>query len=783
MESRVEAKALERSGLRLRHDPEEKVGVVQVETFPELGTLVALRFLEWVQHNPGGVISLPTGKTPEYFIKEVRRFLGNWDSGGVRAELESRGIEPAVRPDMASLRFVQIDEFYPISPLQHNSFFHYVNEFYVRGFGLDPRKALFIDCHAMGSLRAAGGSDGDPLESVWPGGVVDLSLRYRHPVNALETLQKVTLEEIDQWCGEYESSIRAMGGIGFFLGGIGPDGHIGFNIRGSDFHSTTRLACTNYETQAAAAQDLGGIEVSRKRLVVTIGLSTIVFNPSCVAIIMAAGEAKARVVAEAITSPLHVRRPATVLQALPGARFYVTRGASKLLQERRLAVLKGFVPLSGEQEERILVDLSMETKKPIEALDVPDLKKSPFGRLLLDRGAGDFELLKRRAVERVREKIQAGSRVRGDTVFLHTEPHHDDIMLGYLPGVVRHIRDHTTSHFFAALTSGFTAVTNGFVLERLAALRRWMRSDSFASLRARGYFSPGDDTSRNRDVWQYLDGVAAGLDSMKEEGCLRRLYRNLIDLCRETDPGVLAGRVDGLIGYFETRYPGQKDTPLAQRLKGMIREWEADCLWGYFGWHSGSIFHLRLGFYTGDLFTEEPTRERDVAPIQDLLAKIDPDVVSVALDPEASGPDTHYKTLQAVTEALKLHRARTGRNDIRIWGYRNIWYRFHPSEANLFIPVSLNMFALQDSAFRNSYLSQKDASFPSHEYDGPFSDLARKIQVEQYQTLKTCLGRGFFCEHPSALIRATRGFVFLKEMDLDEFERQARSLRRYAENL
>jgi len=157
--------------------------------------------------------------------------------------------------------------------------------------------------------------------------------------------------------------------------------------------------------------------------------------------------------------------------------------------------------------------------------------------------------------------------------------------------------------------------------------------------------------------------------------------------------------------------------------------------------------------------------------------------VSVALDPEASGPDTHYKTLQAVTEALKIHQARTGRSDIRVWGYRNVWYRFHPCEANIFIPVSLNMFALQDNSFKNSFLSQKDASFPSYEYDGPFSELARKIQVEQYQALKTCLGRSFFYEHPSALMRAARGFAFIKEMDLAEFQRQARSLMRYTENL
>ena len=54
----------------------------------------------------------------------------------------------------------------------------------------------------------------------------------------------------------------------------------------------TRLTLTNYETQAASASDMGGMEVSRDRLVITIGLQTITCNPQCVAIILAAKDAR-----------------------------------------------------------------------------------------------------------------------------------------------------------------------------------------------------------------------------------------------------------------------------------------------------------------------------------------------------------------------------------------------------------------------------------------------------------------------------------------------------------
>ncbi len=798
MRSNVEKRALKKSGMKLCYAPDEKIGVIVVDSFPELGHLAALRFIEWVQKNPDGVISLPTGKTPEYFIRETIRLLKTWNRQETTSELEEWGIDPAVFPEMKRLHFVQIDEFYPINPLQHNSFYYYIQKFYIKGFGLHPRRAMCINCNKIGMPA------GKTVEELWPDGEVDLTLRFRHPSNHVERAQKRLLESIDQWCAEYERKIRELGGIGFFLGGIGPDGHIGFNIQGSDFHSTTRLTPTNYETQAAAAQDLGGIEIAKKRLVITIGLATITCNPDCTAVIIAAGESKAKIVADSIRNTLHVHYPATVLQALKNARFYLTRGASKLLPERRLFNLAKNAELPEDEIERITIDIAVKKGKSIRELCEADFRKDPFGALLFTEhmskgmfekppGAGSktgkieeidtiLEKIKEKTIHALQKKILAGMFARKNTVFFHTEPHHDDIMLGYLPGVVRNIREHSNRHFFVALTSGFTAVTNYFMLDILTLLRQALHDGRLKDLLEESYFDPMNIEGRNRDVWQYLDGVAAHSRSMKNEGRLRRLLRNLIFLFEETDIEQIKGRIDELVNYFKTQYPGRKDLPYIQQLKGMCREWEGDCLWGYFGWHSDSVLHLRLGFYKGDIFTEEPTVERDVNPILETLRQVNPDVVSVALDPEASGPDTHYKALQALTEALKIYEKETGKSDIEIWGYRNVWYRFHPCDANMFIPVSLNMFALQDNAFKYSFLSQKDASFPSYEYDGPFSKLAQKIQVEQYQMLKTCLGREFFNEHESALLRAARGMVFVRTMKLDELYRHSRELKKRTEN-
>ena len=206
----VEQRAVQASAFAEIYSPTEKIKTIVVENFPALGKLAAMRFIEWVQDHPGGVVSLPTGKTPEHFIRWVQRLTTYWGESETCRALEAAGLDPGCKPDLRSLHFVQIDEFYPIDPSQDNSFYAYVNRFYIDGFGLDPERALLIDCNEIGLQKS------QTLASVWPGGAVDLSLRHRAAHSRLEQVQQDTLQRIDQWCQEYEERIRRLGGIGFF---------------------------------------------------------------------------------------------------------------------------------------------------------------------------------------------------------------------------------------------------------------------------------------------------------------------------------------------------------------------------------------------------------------------------------------------------------------------------------------------------------------------------------------------------------------------------------------
>ncbi|MBI5730583.1 MAG: glucosamine-6-phosphate deaminase [Ignavibacteriales bacterium] len=774
-QSKVEQHYLSLSGKEFIYRPIENIPVIQVDSFPELGKLTALRFIEWVIENQDGVISLPTGKTPEHFIKWIAKILQEWETKPIQNLIKEVGINAAKKPTLANLRFVQIDEFYPIDSNQHNSFYYYIQNFYFRLWGLNPKNALLMNINEIPTAENLS------LNEIFPEQKVDLSLRTRWASSRLERLQKETIEIVDEYCSNYERKIRAMGGIGFFLGGIGPDGHIGFNVQGSDHFSTTRLIQTNYETQAAAAVDLGGIEIARNRLVITIGLETIVYNPNAVALIIAAGEAKANIVRDSIQNSVSNKFPATALQKLKNARFYLTHGAALRLSERRFVEVANESPISQHSIERGVINLVVEKVKTLTQLNKEDFKENKITNLVLNSLDQSAEQITNGIKENIINRLEKGMEMKDDEVILHTAPHHDDIELAYLPYITHLVRTPSNKHHFAYLTSGFTAVTNTFMLNQMENLLNFLNPGTFAKKFNEHYFDRKNIDGKNRDVMHYLDGVAGHHRTYQNEALARRLLRNIMEVYEEESQVYLKDRVNELINYFRTQYPGKKDIAYVQKLKGMQREFESEIFWGYYGFSVEDVSHLRLGFYQGDIFTELPEMDRDVLPIFELMKKIKPTIVTVAFDPEGSGPDTHYKVMQAISEALQLYEKHSGNSNIKVWGYRNVWYRFHPAEANIYVPVSLNSFAILENTFIKSFSSQKGASFPSWEYDGPFNRLVQKIQVEQYNVLRECLGKDYFLKHPHPRIRAAKGILFLRELGLDEFYTHTRELKKVTE--
>ncbi len=763
----VEQAFFDRSG---RTEYSTKLPYIIVRNFPNLGMLTSLRFLEWVSQNPEGVISLPTGKTPEFFIKWTQKFLNEWKKPETRKLMEDNGFIPGKKPSLRGLHFVQIDEFYPINPNQHNSFYNYVYNYYIKGFDLDINKALLINSDEI-TLP-----DGLHFYEVFPDSRIDLSLRNREASGSMEKVQQASIFSIDNWCSNYENRIRELGGIGFFLGGIGPDGHIGFNTRGSDHNSTTRLTATNFETQAAAAGDLGGIEVSRKRLVITIGLGTITYNSDGVSIIFAAGEAKAPLVKNALESTPQNLYPATVLQRQKNARFFITEGAAVQLHDS----IERYYKIGDwcfEKTEKAIFDLCERIDKYAHKLTIEDLKNDIYCSLIPDLRMDTVKGV----IESTKKKMEVGLRRETEQTFLHTGPHHDDIMLGIFPCIIPQLRVASNHFHFSIMTSGFTAVTNKMLQNLLQETLEFINIKKIQMLRFPDFFQQGYKYKWDKDVSHYLDKIAAKDERGKLRGICHRITRVMVDIYNIKSQDQLTDQIKKNIGLLQSSYSGEINPPDIQKLKGMLREFEEELVWAHYGVKVQNIEHLRLGFYTGEIFTPQPERTRDVEPILEMLNRIQPTIISLAFDPEGSGPDTHYKVLQAIAEALRQWRKQKDLSEIRIIGYRNVWYKFHPAEANVFTPVSLNSMAVLDWSFRNCYISQVDASFPSYEYDGPFSELSQRVWVEQYKKVQLILGKDFFYQNDSPKIRATHGMIYYKEMKLDEFLTHARELEKSME--
>lgn len=746
------------------------VKCIVVENFPKLGLLTALSFLNWASDNPEGVVSLPTGKTPEYFIKWLEYLLSNWDEKRAKEIRDQYCPDLQRKPELSGLHFVQIDEFYPIDPVQKNSFYNYVRKFYIQDLGLDPAKALFINCREIPLV------DGRSFEDVFPDLKVDLSLRFRECATDQEKLQQQSIFAIDEWCSDYERRIRSLGGIGFFLGGIGPDGHIAFNVRGSDFHSTTRLTETNFETQAAAASDLGGIEISRNRLVITIGLSTITANPDCKAIIIAAGEAKANIVRKSLEKKPSNTYPASALSKLPQSRFYLTTGAARKLTDRVKQWYKDG-DWTQEKTQRSVIELCRKANTFGPKLKMAQLEADPHTGLIPDLDENTVKTV----IRQIEGKLYRSLTKLEDQVFLHTGPHHDDIMLGFLPHLAELNRTPRNQHYFSIMTSGFTSVTNAFLRHALKNVLKLIDEGLIQMLVYPDFFSSGFRYKWDKDVYHYLVKVASGNLKDQERGLSHRIVRCMVAIYALDNREELIRKIHEILDQLDNCYDGEKNTPDIQRLKGMIREFEEELVWAHFGVELKNISHLRLGFYTGDIFTQQPERERDVQPVLDQLRRIQPTVISLAFDPEGSGPDTHYKVLQAIAAALREWSEEKDLSHIRIWGYRNVWYRFHPADADIICPVSLAELAVMGEAFINCYLSQKSASFPSYEMDGPFSHLSQKIWVDQLRILQLLLGKDYFYKNSHPRLRSAHGIILLKEMTVAQLLDQARELEKSVE--
>jgi glucosamine-6-phosphate deaminase len=168
-----------------------------------------------------------------------------------------------------------LDEYYPISPIDPRSYRSYMNRHLFSHVDLAPNRAHVLD------------------------GTVPEEFAAAHAA------------EFDRW-------IEADGGLDLQLLGIGRNGHIGFNEPsdldvGAMLRLPTRLVELHPVTRADAAREFGSEDRVIPRAL-TMGVAPILAARSIV--MLATGEHKAEAVAAALNGPMTAALPASLLQSV-----------------------------------------------------------------------------------------------------------------------------------------------------------------------------------------------------------------------------------------------------------------------------------------------------------------------------------------------------------------------------------------------------------------------------------------------------------------------------------
>ncbi len=126
-----------------------------------------------------------------------------------------------------------------------------------------------------------------------------------------------TAPDLEAECTLYEKKIEQAGGIDFFLGGIGSDGHIAFNEPFSSLQSRTRIKTLTADTIIANSRFFGGDASKVPTRALTVGVGTVMDAREV--LILVTGHGKARALSHVVEHGVSHRWTVSALQMHPRA--------------------------------------------------------------------------------------------------------------------------------------------------------------------------------------------------------------------------------------------------------------------------------------------------------------------------------------------------------------------------------------------------------------------------------------------------------------------------------
>lgn len=477
----------------------------------------------------------------------------------------------------------------------------------------------------------------------------------------------VSPEDVAEYCRQYEANIVAAGGIDIQLLGIGRTGHIGFNEPGSGDSSRTRLITLDQVTRTDAASDFFGAEnVPRKAI--TMGVGTILDARRIVMI--ALGEHKAPIVARTVEQEIAPAVPATFLQQHPNAQLMLDTAAAAGLTRFSIPWFAGPVDWTPALIRKATIWLSTQVERPILKLTDADYNEHGLQDLLAEHGpAYEINLRVFRHLQstitgwpagKPKEEQQPGDRPRA----------HDDIFPKRIIVFSPHPDD--------------DVISMGGTLIRLAGQGHEVHV---------AYQTSGNIAVFDHDTIRFAEFAA--------------------DFCREFE--AISDRIVELESHVEeflkNKQPGQVDSEIVQRLKGLIRRGEAREGARCCGVADEHLHHLDMPFYETGRVKKKPLSGEDIQITVDLLRKVKPHQIYVAGD--LSDPHgTHRTCLSAVFQACNACVNDDWYATSEVWLYRGAWQEWAPHQIEMAVPLSPQEVKRKRAAiFKHE--SQKDrALFP-----------------------------------------------------------------------
>ena len=241
--------------------------ITVVKNYDEMSRVAADAMAEVIAAKPDCVLGLATGDTP---IGMYRNLVAMYEAGKL---------------DFAKIRTVNLDEYYPITPDNDQSY------------------RYFMNYHLFDKVNV------NKANTAVPDGTV-------------------AREQVDAFCADYEAKIDELGGIDVQVLGIGRNGHIGFNEPDAELIPITHLTALTASTIEANSRFFASEEDVPKHAL-TMGIQS-VFKAKKI-LLMVSGKNKAEAVKALLTGNITTKCPASLLCLHPDVVLICDEAAYSLV--------------------------------------------------------------------------------------------------------------------------------------------------------------------------------------------------------------------------------------------------------------------------------------------------------------------------------------------------------------------------------------------------------------------------------------------------------------------